>query len=63
MGHDSGVTHLAAALGVPVLALWGETNLAVWRPLGDNVTLLQDRAGLSVLPVPLVAAAVRRMIL
>ncbi len=62
VGHDSGITHLAAALGVPVLALWGETNEAVWRPLGKTVTVLRHDAGLAAMPVELVASAVNRML-
>ena len=41
VGHDSGITHLAAALGVPALALWGPTPEAVWAPRGERVTLLR----------------------
>jgi ADP-heptose:LPS heptosyltransferase len=37
IGNDSGITHLAAATGVPVLALFGPTDPAVWAPRGDNV--------------------------
>jgi len=40
VGHDSGITHLAAAVGTPVIALWGESNEAVWRPKGEAVRLL-----------------------
>src|SRR5262245_3475623 len=32
MGHDSGITHLGVALGLPALALWGESIEEVWRP-------------------------------
>lgn len=32
LGNDSGITHLAAAVHVPVLALFGPTNPAVWAP-------------------------------
>ncbi|HLJ69195.1 MAG TPA: glycosyltransferase family 9 protein [Chloroflexota bacterium] len=35
VGNDSGVTHLAAAAGVPTLALFGPTDPAGWAPLGD----------------------------
>jgi heptosyltransferase III len=40
LGHDSGITHLAAALGLPGLALWGPTNATVWRPRGERFALL-----------------------
>ncbi|MSR67189.1 MAG: glycosyltransferase family 9 protein [Pedosphaera sp.] len=40
IGHDSGISHLAAAVGVPTLALFGPTNPAVWRPLGAKVRIL-----------------------
>jgi len=55
VGHDSGITHLAVALGVPALVLWGETNEAVWSPRGDRVTLLRHPEGLANLPVSVVA--------
>jgi heptosyltransferase-3 len=37
IGNDSGITHLAAAVGTPVLALFGPTDPAVWAPRGANV--------------------------
>jgi heptosyltransferase-3 len=37
VGNDSGITHLAAAVGTPVLALFGPTDPAVWAPRGPNV--------------------------
>ena len=51
IGHDSGITHLAAAVGLPTLALWADTNVNIWRPLGNNVVILQDEAGIASLPV------------
>jgi ADP-heptose:LPS heptosyltransferase/glycosyltransferase involved in cell wall biosynthesis len=39
--HDSGPMHLAAAVGTPVVALYGSQNLANWRPLGFRHTVLQ----------------------
>jgi heptosyltransferase-2 len=32
VGHDSGPTHVAAAVGTPVLALFGTTEPSVWVP-------------------------------
>jgi hypothetical protein len=37
IGNDSGVTHMAAAVGTPVLALFGPTDPGVWAPRGPNV--------------------------
>lgn len=37
IGNDSGVTHLAAAAGTPVLALFGPTDPGVWAPRGPHV--------------------------
>lgn len=42
IGNDSGVTHLAALLGVPTLALFGPSNPLIWRPLGSNVVVLHE---------------------
>lgn len=39
VGHDTGVTHLAAALGRPTLAVFRTTDPAIWRPLGPRVQL------------------------
>jgi heptosyltransferase III len=43
VGNDSGITHLAAAVGAPVLALFGPTNPAVWAPRGPNVRVVRWR--------------------
>ena len=46
VGHDSGISHLAAALGVTSLVLWGDTVEAIWRPAGKHVTVLRGPQGL-----------------
>jgi heptosyltransferase-2 len=52
IGHDSGVTHLAAATGVATVALFGPTDPTIWAPNGDHVIVINspDRTmpGLSV---------------
>lgn len=50
IGNDSGVTHLAAMLGIPSIALFGPTNPSTWHPIGPNVTIIQ-RSHLQTLPV------------
>jgi len=39
-GNDSGVSHLAAAVGTPGLAIFGPTEPARWRPLGGRIDIL-----------------------
>lgn len=39
IGNDSGITHLAAAAGTPVLALFGPSDPAIWAPRGPNVRI------------------------
>lgn len=41
LGHDSGVTHLAALLGVRTIAAFGPTDPHRWAPLGAHVTILR----------------------
>lgn len=49
IGHDSGITHLAAAVGVPCTVLWGSGNQVVWKPLGQKIDLLHRPGGLATL--------------
>jgi hypothetical protein len=41
LGHDSGITHLAAMLGIPTVALFTESNAVQWHPLGPAVQVVQ----------------------
>lgn len=40
VGNDSGITHLAAGLGVRTVAVFGPTNPVLYRPIGPAVTVL-----------------------
>ena len=40
VGNDSGITHLAAALGAPTAAIFGPSDPRFWAPRGARVTLL-----------------------
>jgi ADP-heptose:LPS heptosyltransferase len=39
-GNDSGITHLAAAVGIPTVALFRSTDPHVWGPRGENVKII-----------------------
>ena len=42
VGNDSGISHLAAAVGTPVVAIFRTSNPAVWAPRGPAVIVLQE---------------------
>ncbi len=62
IGHDSGISHLAAAVGLPGLILWGDTAEEIWRPPSEKVLVLRHPAGLVRLPVAEVLRHLRRSI-
>lgn len=62
IGPDSGISHLAAALGLPGIVLWGDTVQEVWRPPSAKVVVLRHPAGLSNLPVADVLARLGEMV-
>lgn len=41
IGNDSGISHLAAAVGTPVVAIFLNTDPAVWAPRGGHVRVLR----------------------
>jgi ADP-heptose:LPS heptosyltransferase len=43
LGNDSGITHLAASLGLPTVALFGPTNPALWGPKGPGVRIIYGK--------------------
>lgn len=45
VGNDSGVTHLAAAVGTPVVAIFGVTDPRVWGPRGERVHIVYRGLG------------------
>ena len=58
VGHDSGISHLAAAAGAKCILLFGPTDSAVWAPLNENARVIRAPNGdLDGLDVDLVRAA------
>jgi ADP-heptose:LPS heptosyltransferase len=41
IGNDSGVSHLAAYMGLSVLVVFGPTDPGRWRPFGNNVCVVK----------------------
>ena len=50
IGNDSGISHLAAALGIPTVAIFGPTDPRVWAPRGKKVVVV--RRGIPCSPCP-----------
>jgi ADP-heptose:LPS heptosyltransferase len=42
VGNDSGISHLAAAVGTPVVAIFTSTDPLIWAPRGAHVTVLEN---------------------
>lgn len=62
VGHDSGVTHLAAAAGCHGIALFGPSDASMWAPPGDRVRVLQKGADLAAISVEEVAKEIEQKI-
>lgn len=59
-GHDSGPLHLAAAMNVPCVALYGDYNRpAKWHPFGNHHRIIHNMAGVSAITVADVDTALR----
>lgn len=62
LGHDSGISHMAAACGVPCVLLFGPTDPAIWAPPQPWVQVLRDESrelgAITLEQVKLVAAQV-----
>jgi ADP-heptose:LPS heptosyltransferase len=63
IGHDSGISHLAAAAGANCILLFGPTNPDVWAPKNENVRVLRPPSGkLSDLKTQTVEEALARLL-
>lgn len=57
LGHDSGISHLAAACGLPSLLLFGPTDAAMWAPPAPHVQVLRRGPALADISLADVKAA------
>ena len=46
IGHDSGISHIAAAVGAPCVLLFGPTDPAIWAPMNAQVRVLRSASKL-----------------
>lgn len=44
LGHDSGLTHMAGAMQIPTIAIFGPTDPRQWAPLGAHVSVIAGPA-------------------
>jgi len=50
IGNDSGISHLAAALGLPTVAIFGPTDQRVWSPRGEKTFVVSSAVHCSPCP-------------
>jgi heptosyltransferase III len=63
VGHDTGVTHLAAAVKTPVIALFGPTDPVIWRPMGERIEIVRAEEGrMGAISVETVVEAMNRVV-
>jgi ADP-heptose:LPS heptosyltransferase len=47
IGNDSGITHMAAALGIPTVAIFGPSDHKIWSPRGEKVFVVRKEMNCS----------------
>jgi heptosyltransferase-2 len=62
VGHDSGITHLAAAVGLPCVVLWADTLEEVWRPQGEPLVIMKEITGVRAISVEKVLNELRKLV-
>jgi heptosyltransferase III len=61
IGNDSGPAHIAAAFGVPVVALFGASNPVTWAPWRTEARVLTSPHGIGAIETAEVIAAVESL--
>lgn len=62
IGHDSGITHLAAALGLNGIAIWGPSEPAIWRPRSDKFRIIRSDIGINYIQVEEVLSELKKIL-
>jgi ADP-heptose:LPS heptosyltransferase len=50
IGNDSGISHMASALGIPTIAIFGPTDPRIWSPRGEKVWVVRKEIPCSPCP-------------
>jgi ADP-heptose:LPS heptosyltransferase len=61
LGNDSGPAHMAAAFGLPVVAIFGSSDPAIWHPWRTPSVVIQNAAGIQSVTEQQVLTALERM--
>jgi ADP-heptose:LPS heptosyltransferase len=61
LGNDSGPAHIAAAFGIPVIAIFGPSDPAIWGPWRTPSAVIRNPAGIHSVAAAEVLEAVERM--
>ena len=64
IGHDSGISHLAAAVGLPGVLIWPSTNPKIWAPVSRQFRIIHsnnsnDQGIDSIAPTDVFSAAIQ----
>lgn len=57
-GNDSGPAHMAAAFGIPVVVLFGESDAEIWGPWKTEASVLTSKRGIGTITSDQVTAAI-----
>ena len=62
LGHDSGISHLAAACSVPSLLFFGPTDPAIWAPPAPHVHWLQSSSSVASISLASAQTGIRSLL-
>jgi ADP-heptose:LPS heptosyltransferase len=61
VGNDSGPAHMAAAFGLPVVVIFGNSNPAIWGPWRTPSEIVTAPGGIAEVQTPQVLSALERL--